>query len=111
MKTKNIYRQGDVLIIRVNSIPSDAKPAKRDQGRIILAYGEVTGHSHAIEDIHVKAFLSGDLLYLDLEKKAKVWHEDHNPKDKNLPMELPSGKYRVINQMEFRRKELVRNTD
>ena len=44
MKT---YRQGDVLIRQVNEIPSQAK-VKKNVGRIVLAYGEVTGHAHAI---------------------------------------------------------------
>lgn len=117
MKIQNIYRQGDVLIVRVSKIPKDAKPIKRDKGRAILAYGEITGHAHAIEDAHVKHLLFGDEMYLDLEKQAKVWHEDHNPKKqdspkkKDQPMILAPGKYRVLHQMEFRRKELVRNID
>lgn len=106
-----IIRQGDVLIISVSELPKDAKPMKRDKGRIIMAYGEVTGHAHAIEDAHAKAFLAGDAMYLDLEKKTKAWHEDHNPKDKNMPLEIPAGKYRVINQYEYRRQEIVRTAD
>lgn len=110
MKHK-IYRQGDVLIVRVASIPADASPAKRDDGRIILAYGEITGHSHAIEDTAAKGWLSGETLYLDLEKKTKVWHEDHNPKQEDKPMILPAGQYIVLNQVEYRRREIVRVID
>lgn len=106
-----IIRQGDILIISVKEIPKDAKPKKRDNGRLILAYGEITGHSHAIEDSEAKGFLTGDSMYLDLEKKTKAWHEDHNPKDKNQPLIIPRGKYKVINQMEYRRKELVKTRD
>lgn len=44
-------RQGDVLITRVRGrAPKGATPVKRDAGRVILAYGEVTGHAHAITD-------------------------------------------------------------
>ena len=48
-KMKNaIYRQGDVLIRRIQSLPKQmAQP--RLNG--ILAYGEVTGHAHAVEDL------------------------------------------------------------
>ena len=106
-----IYRQGDVLIMSIAKLPNDLKPAKRDGGRIILAYGEITGHSHAIEDAKAKAWISGDTLYLDLEKKTKVWHEDHNPKQDNKPMVLEPGQYVVLNQVEFRRKEIVRVAD
>lgn len=45
------FRQGDVLITRVRSnVPKGATPIARDKGRVILAYGEVTGHAHAICD-------------------------------------------------------------
>lgn len=55
MKAKTtLFRQGDVLLRRVSSIPKSAKAAeKKDQpgnSRIVLAYGEVTGHAHAIAD-------------------------------------------------------------
>lgn len=106
-----VIRQGDVLLVKVSEIPSDAKPAKRDKGRLILAYGEITGHSHSIEDKAARGFLTGDALYLSLEKETKAWHEDHNPKSKNAPLLIPPGKYRVIGQMEYRRQELVRNKD
>ncbi len=43
-------RQGDVLLIPVKRILDDATPVARDHGRVVLAYGEVTGHSHAIAD-------------------------------------------------------------
>ena len=49
------YRQGDVLILRVNSVPDGLKVEPRDNGRVILAYGEVTGHAHAIADHRVSA--------------------------------------------------------
>ena len=42
------YRQGDVLLIPTDAIPEKAKRVTRDAGRIVLAYGEVTGHAHAI---------------------------------------------------------------
>lgn len=43
-------RQGDVLLRRVESMPADVKPADGQERKIILAWGEVTGHHHRIED-------------------------------------------------------------
>jgi hypothetical protein len=43
-------RQGDVPVVPVASIPIGAVPIARDGLRAILAYGEVTGHAHAIHD-------------------------------------------------------------
>jgi hypothetical protein len=41
------YRQGDVLLIKIDGIPKQAS-AEKNPDRIVLAYGEVTGHAHAI---------------------------------------------------------------
>ncbi len=43
-----MLRQGDVLLSAVKAIPAGAKPVPRDAGRVVLAYGEVTGHAHAV---------------------------------------------------------------
>lgn len=45
-----IIRQGDVLLSPVKSLPAGCTEVPLDKGRIVLAYGEVTGHAHAIED-------------------------------------------------------------
>lgn len=50
MKNKKHYRQGDVLVERVDSLPSRLTKVARENGRVILAHGEVTGHAHAIAD-------------------------------------------------------------
>ncbi|HKD30375.1 MAG TPA: hypothetical protein VKC66_31265 [Xanthobacteraceae bacterium] len=36
-----MYRQGDVLIIPVRSIPEKLDPIDRKDGRVVLAHGEV----------------------------------------------------------------------
>jgi hypothetical protein len=44
-----MYRQGDVLIVPVAKLPAKSKLTEvpREEGRVVLAHGEVTGHSHA----------------------------------------------------------------
>lgn len=44
--TPRMYRQGDVLLIAVPSLPTTVTVRERD--RAVLALGEVTGHSHTI---------------------------------------------------------------
>jgi hypothetical protein len=54
MKNKMLYthyRQGDVLLQRVDSLPEKLVTIAREQGRVILAHGEVTGHAHAITEV------------------------------------------------------------
>lgn len=50
MKNQKQYRQGDVLIERIASLPQNLKPVARENGRVILAHGEVTGRAHAFTE-------------------------------------------------------------
>lgn len=51
MKTQNTqYRQGDVLIERVGSLPQKLANVKPENHRVPLAHGEVTGHAHSFAD-------------------------------------------------------------
>ena len=43
-------RQGDVLLVRVDVTCTAPVTVPRDGGRVVLAYGEVTGHAHAIRE-------------------------------------------------------------
>lgn len=90
------YRQGDVFLERVASIPKGAKAVKRDAGRIVLAYGEVTGHAHAIAEPHVTMLeVDEGIRYLDVQMEAFLRHEEHRE------ITLPPGKYRVVRQSEY----------
>jgi hypothetical protein len=101
---KKHYRQGDVLIQRVTSIPASAIVAKRIEGKIILAYGEATGHHHAIgETDSADWWKDGEVQFLEIPKTgATVTHQEHSP------IALPPGKYRVTRQREYS-PEAIRN--
>lgn len=108
------YRQGDILIIRIDKIPNGARPMKKRNGSLILAEGEIVGHCHEIKEPTAKGWLLGDAMYLDLKKKTEtdVFHPDHNDPTKNkIPQILKPGQYQVIRQVEYRRKEIVRVED
>ena len=99
-------RQGDVIILATNKIPKDAKPVARDNGRIVLAYGEVTGHAHLI-DSDTALFLATDLdemadRFLRVEKQCQVVHDEHDT------VTLPPGDYVVRRQREYA-PEAIRN--
>lgn len=92
------YRQGDVLIQQVTSIPSGLQPVPLEQGRVILMHGEVTGHAHAV--IGDVEFLAADLAdleerFLRVEAEAQVVHEEHGT------IILPPGEYLVKRQREY----------
>ena len=50
-------RQGDVLITKLDKpLKGDLTPIEREDGRVVLAHGEVTGHAHAIKDANCSLF-------------------------------------------------------
>ena len=89
------FRQGDVLITKVASRTKTSQPKGRDAGRIVLAYGEVTGHAHAIADLNALLFSDGDDLYLEADGTVSLRHEEH------ARIEIPGGTYKITRQREY----------
>lgn len=106
LKGKTRFRQGDVILTRVESIPGNLKEYGRDErGRAVLALGEVTGHAHAIESESVKVYGNtpenlGLEKYLEVMEEAVLTHEEH------APIHIAPGKYRVIIQREYHPQEI-----
>ncbi|QEH32435.1 hypothetical protein OJF2_09060 [Aquisphaera giovannonii] len=88
-----MWRHGDVFIAAVGSIPGDAARKRH----VVLAEGEVTGHSHRIAEAGAAELLERDgTLYLRvLADRAKLIHQEHRA------IELPRGEYRVWQQREY----------
>lgn len=114
-KIKTQWRQGDVLIERVEILPGKITP-QPENGRIILAHGEVTGHAHELVEVqHSQIFdadesfkIGGDLddvralprMALTVGRKTAVKHQEHQ----RIP--LKKGSYRVTRQREYSPQEL-----
>ena len=102
-----LVRQGDVMFIPVSSLP-DGPRSKRENATV--AYGEVTGHSHALaeEDRECAEVLEiGEGLYvhvseagLRIEGGATFVHEEHGP------VTLAPGDYEVRIQREYSPEEI-----
>lgn len=75
---KDQIQQGDVLLQRIKELPKGAKTVKRDNGDIVLAYGEVTGHAHRIKDIDAMFYEAGGKFYLKTDKPINLRHEEHH---------------------------------
>ena len=90
-----VYRQGDVLVHRVASLPANAHPVANSDDRIVLAFGEVTGHAHAISTRFATMYVAQGERYLDVKAGAKLVHEEH------ATIELPEGIYKVVQQREY----------
>jgi hypothetical protein len=109
-------RQGDVLLLPVESDPSwqinNWQPAptktpddRKREGGVVLAFGEVTGHAHVLQTTAplltgrvadtVQRWTSRIVEFIDLPEKATLVHEEH------ATLEVPAGKWEVIHQREY----------
>lgn len=104
MKKKIIYRQGDVVLISAKT-PTNIKPVEPDNGRVILAYGEVTGHAHALMPDAAPMVFDGQDRYIGANEKAVLRHEEHT----HLPI-IPAD-YKVVQQCEYSPEAIRRVAD
>ncbi len=88
------YRQGDVLIETVKQVPTRLPEVPKEGGRVVLAHGEATGHSHSLGAGTLLADPSGD-RFLILEADGSLTHQEHDAID------LPAGNYKVRRQVEY----------
>jgi hypothetical protein len=96
------FRQGDVLLVPVDAMPGRTRRLGREQGRIVLAEGEKSGHAHAVSDPGADLYelvLPGDVSemrrrFLRVEREVSLVHEEH------AVLKLPPGDYEVIRQVE-----------
>lgn len=102
-----IIRQGDVLVRRIETLPKNIKPAEAENGRLVLAHGEATGHHHsfALSD-RVALFRedgSGGGLFLSITgAPVPLEHQEHTA------LVLPPGNYECRRQREYH-PETIRN--
>lgn len=107
MTTSKLYAQGDILLEPVDdrSAVRVAAVRKASAHRVILAHGEVTGHTHRIErgavmfrddglarDIPAELYIGHIVIRTPV---ADLVHEEH------ATITLPRGVYRVRRQREF----------
>lgn len=56
MSKRGIVRQGDVILIPVDSTPDGVEPETKDKRGLVLAEGESSGHHHAVFGRGAKLF-------------------------------------------------------
>lgn len=95
MKIQKQYRQGDVLVTPVDTIPAHAKPTTGKK-RVVLAEGEATGHCHAINynNTQMQVFSDGPQLYLKVKQPVALTHQEHSQ------ALIEPGDYMVVRQVE-----------
>jgi hypothetical protein len=89
------YRQGDVLVVKVERLPEGANEVEFED-RVILQAGEVTGHCHAISTEYSRMYTAkGQRFIVIAPGGARLNHEEH------AAIDLPQGVYRVVQQREY----------
>lgn len=89
-----IFRQGDVLLKEVTTIPKDAQISHTD----IVAEGEKTGHNHRLDGSFQLFQLSKNnesVMYLEIEQETKLVHQEHNR------VMIPKGLYVVVHERQY----------
>ena len=106
---KKQFRQGDVFLDAIDKLPADAIDITPADGRVVLAYGEVTGHAHAVYETKtaegaptVRMWSVGAERFLQVLLASTLKHEEHTHPT------LPPGIYRLPAQMEYDRAEGLR---
>ena len=86
-KTEFLGRHGDVVIVRDQAASADGEPLKEK----VLAYGEVTNHSHRIAKGRAQVVAVANAVaqrLVNVARAAVVDHEEHTAQ------KLPKGMYR-----------------
>jgi hypothetical protein len=103
----NVFRQGDVLLVPVTTVPADAKTVEPGVRGHVLMEGEATGHAHTIapaDGITLVTREQADELrmWLTIETAgpAPLVHDEH------ATIAVPPGAYEVIRQVEYTPEQL-----
>src|SRR3990167_442817 len=88
---KNQFRQGDVLIEKIDKMPKGLK--RKDQ---IIALGEVTGHKHFFPSEQVLVYKDeNNNQFVNVQKTAELVHDEHQA------IKLEKGNYKIVMQRQF----------
>jgi len=104
-----MYRQGDVLLEKLNSLPE-----RSNTNQTLLVRGEGRNHGHFIKGEAVEILNAeeseltdgGGLItqYLNVMEEAALEHlliDSGEWTQEHAPITIPPGKYRVIKQREY----------
>ena len=94
-------RNGDVFLRRIEGLPQGAERRAMPRPEV-LAYGEVTGHSHQITGAVVERYDHDGRAYVLLDQAGVLTHEEHGTAD------LEAGAYELIIERDYDPSEYAR---
>jgi hypothetical protein len=86
-----LFRHGDLLIKKINSIPKECKKLSTN----ILAEGEVTGHHHKLNGSFQIFQNSQKVKFIETFEQVRLTHQEHSQ------LLIPKGVYVVVEEREF----------
>ena len=103
MENRPQFYQGDVLLeyMGERDCPVDSKVS---EGRLVIARGERTGHTHTVDA--KDAVLSDDGMYLWVSSPTEMTHPEHPPLSLNR-----LGMYAIILQRRYMPEDTKRVID
>lgn len=93
--------QGDILIIKIESLPDDVIKNKPDNNKHIVAHSE-TGHHHTIKSHGVDFYNAANdsmIMYLVVKEQAELIH--NRSFDTHESISFAPGIYEVRRQREY----------
>lgn len=100
MKKQKQIRQGDVFLAKIDKLPAGLEPVPLEDGKVVLAHGEATGHAHTISQ-SASLFLEPTTgrRYLEVLAPTSLDHQEHDA----CPV---AGLYEVVRQCEYSPKAI-----
>ncbi len=108
IKSTSIFFQGDLGLLKLPDdfeLPKDFEELKPEEKGLVLAYGEVSGHAHAIRQTQdaivyfnpaaARQNVGYDEMYIFCKKPCLLIHEEHTP------VMLQKGWHKKWNQKEY----------
>lgn len=89
------YRQGHILLGRVDKLPESATPVPHKPGHVVIATGE-TGREHVFKSQRVELFQQDGALFIEVtgDDPVDLEHPEHGV------IEVDPGVWKVIEQRE-----------
>lgn len=103
-KITMLYRNGDVVIQKINELPQNVKEIEIKP----LALGEITGHSHRVVADKLKMYEDENgRLYFKLDSVGSVVHEEH----KTITLEPGIYTTKIIREYDYAAETLRKVQD
>lgn len=100
---QNVAAQGDMMLIRIDELPSNVVPVKSENGRFILTHSETSHHHVVKERPDVRMFNDAMDIFRSflVVENTPVMLEHLRATDTHEPLEIKPGVYEVRRQREY----------